>query len=243
MTNQPVEIIDGEKVMELLHYLIESNHLCKIKIPNTPYCWITLLSAIQKEGHTDYLLVDGVPALQQALSHTRDREIILEYSDFGGILCHFKARVIKTFPKMIWVECPDLIYRTQRRKFYRLRAPGGTEIVFQVNPGKEERGKVLDYSLEGVAFLREKPLPLKEGDQLEDLSLKIPDEGDWFIVQIPLAVVRRVESPIQPRKFLYALEFLQMADTARKLFGRHIFEKQRLLLRKFGKKLPFPNPF
>ena len=245
MTDQPVEIINGEKLMDLLRYLIDSRHLCKISIANTPFCWITLLSGIEKEGDSHYLLIDGVPGFEQAFSPSKDREVILEYMDSGGILCHFNARVLKTIPnpKMIWVKCPEAIHRVQRRTFYRLKAQGGAEITFRISPEKEEKAKVLDYSLGGVAFLTNRPLTLKKHDQLKDLYLKIPEGKEWFTVPVPLAVVRRADSLAQPRSFLYALEFLQMDDTSRKKLARHIFEKQRLLLRKFGKKLDSPNPF
>ena len=241
MTNQPSEIINGEKATELLRYLIDSRRLCKIRIPNTPYCWITLLSDIRREEHSNFLLIDGVPGFEKALSHSKNREVTLEYKDRGGIACHFSVRVSKIFPKMIWVESPGIIYRVQRRKFYRLEAQGETEIVFRVPPETEERAKVRDYSLGGVAFSTARPLPLKTNDQLEDLCLRIPEEGDWLTIPIPLAVVRRVDS--QPGTFLYAAEFLEMSDTTRKQLARHIFERQRLLLRKLGKNLSFPSPF
>ncbi len=241
MTNQPAEIISGEKVTELLRYLIDSRRMCKIQIPHTSYCCITLVSGIEKDEHSNSLLIDGVPGFEAALSQSRNRKVTLEYMDPGGILCYFEARVGKILPKMILVECPKAIYRVQRRKFYRLKAQRGTEIVFRVAPEKEERAKVNDYSLGGVAFLTERPLPLKTNDQLEDLCLRVPEEGDWFMVQIPLAVVRRIDS--QRGTFFYGLEFLQMPNTERKRLAQHIFEKQRLLLRKFGKNLSFPNPF
>jgi len=241
MTNPDAEIISGEKAIELLRFLIRSRRLCKIRIPNTPYCWITLLSDIKKEDHSNQLLVDGVPGFEQALSPFKDREITIEYMDPGGILCYFEARVGKILPKMIWVECPEAIYRVQRRKFYRLKAQGGTEIAFRVTPEREDRAKVSDYSLGGLAFLTEKPLSLKVNEQIKELSLKIPEAGNWLTVSIPLAAVRRIDS--QSGTFFYALEFLQMTDAARERLTRHIFEKQRLLLRKFGEKLSFPNPF
>jgi len=76
---------------------------------------------------------------------------------------------------------------------------------------------------------------------MKDFSLRIPEDGDWFTIPIFPAVVRRIDS--QPRAFFYGLEFVQIQDTMGKQLARHIFEKQRLLLRKFGENLPFPNPF
>jgi c-di-GMP-binding flagellar brake protein YcgR len=202
MNKKNGEAISGEAVKEILRSLIDSRHLCKIEIPNTPFCWITLLSSIQKEGGTEYLLVDGVPGFESALPLSKNGEIILEYSDVGGVICHFNTRVAKTLPKMIWVECPEVIYRIQRRTFYRMKAPGGTEILFHLQTGKEEKGKIRDYSAGGVAIITEAPLPLGFNEQVKDLSLRIPEEKGWFIVEIPLAAVRRVDPHFQPGKSL-----------------------------------------
>jgi hypothetical protein len=132
MTNHPGETISGEKVTTLLRYLIESWHPCKIRIPDSPFCWITILIGIQKEGDSDCLLIDGVPGFEQAFSSYKERGVILEYVDSAGVPCFFDARVVKSFsnPNMIWVEFPQSIYRVQRRKFYRLEAQLGTEVVF-----------------------------------------------------------------------------------------------------------------
>lgn len=245
MTDQPAEIIDGEKLTSLLRYLIDSRHLCKIMIPNSSFCWITLLSGIQKEGSSNSLLIDGVPGFEQALSQSKAREVVLEYIDSGRVLCRFNSRVLKTAlnPKMIWVECPEVIYRVQRRTFFRLIAPGGSEITFRISSEKEERAEVLDYSLGGVAILVPRPLTLKTNDQLRDLTLRIPEEKDWFTIPIPLGVVRRVDSLIHPGSLLCGLEFFQMTQSARKKLARYISEKERLLIRKFGKNLTLFKPF
>jgi c-di-GMP-binding flagellar brake protein YcgR len=241
MKDQPQEIISGEKVTDLLNSLITSRHMCKVRIPNTHYCWITLLSDIKEEGQSSYLLIDGLPALGRALSVSRQKEVAVEYLDGGGILCHFQSRVVKSFPEIIWVECPEVIYRVQRRTYYRLKAQAGTELVFRRQGEKEEKVNVRDYSIGGAAFSAGKSLCLKTDDQLCDLRLRIPEGGDWLTFSVPLAVVRRVES--SAGAFLYGLEFLEMPESTRKRLARHIFEKQRLLLRKFGKNAAASNPF
>jgi c-di-GMP-binding flagellar brake protein YcgR len=214
-------------------------------IPNSSYCWITLLSGIQKEGPSNSLLIDGVPGFEQALSQSKGQEVVLEYVESGGILCHFSSRVLKTDLnlKMIWVECPEVIYRVQRRTFYRLKAPARSEITFRTSPEKEERAEVLDYSLGGVAILVPRPLPLNANDQLKDLTLRIPEEKDWFTLPIPLGIVRRVDSLIHPGSLLCGLEFFHMTQSARIKLARHISEKERLLIRKFGKNLALFKPF
>ncbi len=241
MKDEPQEIISGEKVKDLLRGLITSRHMCKVRIPNTHYCWITLLSEVREEGRSSFLLIDGLAALGQALSVCGQMDLAVEYLDGGGVLCHFQSRVVESLPLAVWVECPEVIYRVQRRTFYRLKAQAGAELWFRRHPGKEEKVNVRDYSIGGAAFSADKSQALKTDEQVRDLRLRIPEAGDWLTFSIPLAVVRRVDS--SAGTLLYGVEFLEMPDAVRKRLARHIFEKQRLLLRKFGKNAAVSNPF
>ncbi len=223
----------GKRAFDLLRYIIDSRGQCKVSIPDTPLCWTTLLLAIEKEGSVDLLLIEGNPELIKALSLSGKGEVLLEYSDENGVLCHFMVAVTRTSPERFWGRFPAVIYRVQRRMFFRVKAQEGTEIVFALEPGIEVRGGVRDYSLGGVAFWSEEPLPLKTEDLVEDLCLRIPEKGTWFEVSIYGAVVRRVEPGTRQGKSLYALELLGMSRKTRRTFASHILGRKRMLLRKF----------
>jgi c-di-GMP-binding flagellar brake protein YcgR len=171
--------------------------------------------------------------MREAISLSGKGEVLLEYSDENGVLCHFMVEVIRTSPERVWGKLPAVIYRVQRRMFFRVKAQEGTEVVFALEPGIEVRGGVRDYSLGGVAFWSEEPLPLKTEDLVEDLCLRIPEKETWFEVFIYGAVVRRVEPGTRQGKSLYALELLGMSRKTRRTFASHILGKKRMLLRKF----------
>jgi hypothetical protein len=233
MNRQPTDIILGKRALNLLRYIIDSRGPCKVSIPETPLCWTTLLSAVEREGSVDLLLIQGNPELREALSSSGKGQVLLEYSDENGVLCHFMVEVIRTSPERVWGKLPAVIYRVQRRMFFRVKAQEGTEIVFTLEPGIEVQGGVRDYSLGGVAFWSEKPLPLKTEDLVEDLCLRIPEKGTCFEVSIYGAVVRRVELGPRQGKSLYALELLGMSRRTRRMFASHILGRKRMLLRKF----------
>lgn len=232
------EIISGLKVRRSLQSLIASHHPCMVKIPNTPFSWEARITEIREEGNCSYLFIDGVRGFEQTLPPLQERKVTLEYADAQIFFCHFHTGVVDASPQSIWVECPEVIYRMQRRAYHRVKATGGTEIIFPLEGEAEVRARVRDYSLGGVAFFAEADLPLKPNDHLKELFLRIPEEGDWFRVEIPLAIVRRVEPPGQNGMNLYALEFLNLEGTMRKRFSQHIAEIQRHLLRKFKKGSP-----
>jgi hypothetical protein len=233
MNHPPTDIILGKRALDLLQYIIDSRGLCKISIPDTPLCWTTLLGAIERQGKGDLLLIQGRPDLEEAFSSSGKGEVLLEYADENGGLCHCMVEVIRSSAGKVWGKLPAVIYRVQRRMFFRVKAQEGTEIVFPLGPQREVQGGVRDYSLGGVAFWSEEPLPLKAGDLMEDLSLRIPERGGMIEIPIYAAVVRRVEPGSRPEKSLYALEFLGMARWTRRQFASHILGKKRILLRKF----------
>jgi len=233
MNHPPTDIILGKRAFDLLQYIIDSRGLCKISIPETPSCWTTLLLAIERQGKADLLIIQGKPDIEKAFSSSGQGKILLEYADENGVLCHFMLDVIRTSGEKIWGKFPPVIYRVQRRMFFRLKAQPGTKVVFTLKPRREVLGSVRDYSLGGVAFVTEEPLPLKTEDLVEDLFLQIPEEGSFIEVPIYAAVVRRVEPRSQPGKSLYALEFLGMSRWTRRHFTSHILGKKRMLLRKF----------
>jgi c-di-GMP-binding flagellar brake protein YcgR len=227
------EIIRGPEVKETLQNLIRSGQRCKMEISRTPYSWLTSLSKIKEDGEGILLLLDHVQDFEEVLSTSHRQEVLIEYLENDEVPCSFLSRVSQVDTRGIWVEIPEKIQRQQKRKFFRLRAPVGTEIFFPGDPGKEEKGTVKDYSLGGVAFLINKEVSLKSlkpGDQLKNLRLCIPEGREVLKVSVSLAVVIRAEPDFFQGQTFYALEFLEFPEANKKEFNRHIFEKQRNLL-------------
>ena len=190
------------------------------------------LLEVREEKNGTLLLIDRVPDFQKTLSASRRQDVLIEYLEKSGVPCSFLSRILQVDARGIWAELPERIQRIQRRKYFRLRAPVGTGIFFQAEPGKEEKGIVKDYSLGGVALFANRGISLKKGDQLMNLRLRVQEGKDGLEVLIPLAVVRRVDPEYFQGQSLYALEFLDLPEATRKEFNRHIFEKQGTLLRR-----------
>jgi c-di-GMP-binding flagellar brake protein YcgR len=233
---QDAEIVRGSQAMEILQFLVGSRQMCKIEIPNTDFCWLSILLHIQRKNNETFLIFDGLEKFDSILARFPHREVRVEYLEVDGILCHFSSRVVHSESKDIWLSFPEEVYRFQRRRYYRLKALSGTEITFQMDSEKQGKGKVRDYSLGGAAFLADQPLNLKKDDRVENICLRIPCGRDWFIVHIPSAIVRRVEKDMELSSHLYAIQFCEMTDAMRNCLTRHIFEQQRSQLRRVGKR-------
>lgn len=231
---ESIEIVEGKRLIGMLHGLIDSHRICKMEIPNTSYQWITLLLGLQELDHSYYLLIDKVKGFEKALSRSPDREISVEFIEKDGVACQFKTQVIECLPKILRAELPMSIYRMQRRKSFRTKAWSGTEIVFHLTQGKEERLKVKDYSLGGVAFFMDRPIEIHIGDELTKIDLMVPQDGREIYFHISRASVKRIERRF-PGKDVCALEFLEMPRETQERLSRQIFKEQRALLRKTGK--------
>ena len=229
--DQTAEILDGNRLIGTLHGAIESRRVCKMEIPNTKFEWITLILGIQSVGDSHYLLIDKVTGFEKALSQSRNKEIAIDFKEADGVPCHFTTRVMEFRPEAFWVELPQSIFRMQKRRFYRVKARLGTELVFHLGPEQEEKAKVRDYSMGGVAFLMERHLKLNPEDQVVDIELKVTQGREMVSFYNPLAVVIRIE-PQPAGRDICALEFVGMSDATKERLWRHIFEEQRMQLKK-----------
>jgi c-di-GMP-binding flagellar brake protein YcgR len=229
--DQPTETISGQKLIEMLYEWIDSRRIFKMEIPDTNYGWFTLLSGLQMQPGSQYLLIDTVAGFEKALSHSKRQEVSLEILEKDGIRFQFKTRVIKCRPSEIRTELPDEICRIQRRGGFRITALSGTEITFHIHPEKEEKAKVKDYSLGGVAFFFEKDVKLHMNDKVANIHLRLPQSREFKTIHIASAVVRRVELDSHGKN-LCALEFLEFPEDSEQQLWNYMIDTQRSLIRK-----------
>lgn len=237
MAEQYSEIITGDRaIIDTLRPLIASRLMCKIEIPRTDESWITLLLEIRKIGNTYHLLLDNAAGFEAALSKFSDWEVSLEFKEKGGVPCRFKTRIIACNPREILSELPKVIYRIQRRRYFRIEGPSGMEITFLAESSPErKKAKVKDYSAGGVAFFMETEWKLNVGDWLSDVHLNVPEGERVIRFQIPKAAIRRTESESSySGKGLCAIEFIEISAQTRDKIFSHISRKQRVGIQRIG---------
>jgi c-di-GMP-binding flagellar brake protein YcgR len=227
------EAITGGLLLSTLRDLVHSRKICRMEIPHTEYGWFTVLLDVAGEGSRASLWIDRVSGFDQALAQSKGREVSIEFLEKGAIPCWFQSRVLKSDKAGIEVRVPEVLYRVQRRHFFRMKAPLGSEAVFYLGPGKEKRGSVKDYSLGGVALFLDPAGAPPLGEQVTDLRLRVLGAKGGLEVSVPLATVRRISHDPSGR-VLCAIEFLKMAETARESLWRHLLEEQRASIQRFG---------
>lgn len=234
VAEQDSEIITGtQAIISTLRPLIDSRIVCKMGIPRTKQSWITLLLEIRRVGKAYNLLIDRVAGFEKALSKLPDKGVSLEFTDKIGVPCWFYTKVI-AYREEIWSELPEVIYRIQRRLYFRIEAFQGTEITFLVGSSTErKKATVKNYSAGGVAFFMEKDLKLSVGDLLTDIHLNIHEGRELIRFQILKAAIRRIEpESVYGVKVLCAGEFIEIEKKTRNDIVSHVFRQQMLMIRR-----------
>ena len=233
MAEQYSEIITGKQVIiNTLRPLIDSRTVCKMGIRGATQNWITLLLEIRSTGNAHHLLVDRVEGFENVFSKLPSAEVSLEFMDKVGVPCWFYTKVI-TCHKELLTELPEVIYRTQRRQYFRVEAFLGTEITFLAGSSNErKKASVKNYSGGGVAFFMEKDWELNVGDSLSDILLNIPEGGELVRFHIPKATVRRIEPGSRyGEKALCATEFIEIQIETRNNMLSHVFRQQMVMVK------------
>ncbi len=231
---EPIEVIGGERLVQMLLSWISSRQVCEMKIPHTAYGWITLLLGLQPMGRSLALLVDRMKGIERFMMPYDDLELRFELKEQDGVPYWFETRLIEYGPELVWAEVPEAIHRMQRRRFFRIKARSGTEIILPFLPGSEKRTRVNDYGMGGVAFLIDPSTCLRVGDQINGIDLRVPETEGQVSFRVIRSVVRRIERGF-PKLGICAIEFLEMPETTRDQLGRHVFREERRFLGRLKK--------
>ena len=137
MATQPSEIVTGQDLVGMLQAWIDSRRMGEMEIMQTPFSWVTILLGIQKEGNSEFLLVEPVPQFESFLSRSPGQEVSFEFLE-NGILCKFRSRVIRCQPQAIWLALPSSIQRIQKREHFRIFPPQKRRL-FSESPGRRRR--------------------------------------------------------------------------------------------------------
>lgn len=231
--DQSPERIDGGSMIQMLQGWIDSRRLCKMGIPDTDQAWITVILGMGQEELFQYLTVDRVKGTEKIVSHYQDHGLRFEFLEKEGVSCWFKTRMVRWLPQTLQVEMPESIVRMQRRRYIRVLARSGTEIIFQRNNGRMVSATVRDYGLGGISFFTPPFFNLALNEFVGEIDLRIPYQDGLNRFHIPEARVNRLEK--SAGRGICILEFLNIPDTEKERLWHHIFKEQRFLLRKTGK--------
>jgi len=236
-----IEKIQGNAILQLLKELQKEKIPLKVKLTNGDYEHLSHLKEIRKRLRTHYFLIDYNKDFQKATADLEEWHLRIEFTGHDGIQYAFQTSDNDVSRGMIWIKFPETVHRYQRRSLFRLEAPHGTRLYFNVND-IEYKLLVINVSLGGtlgvlVSMTRqmEQELELNHPRILENVELKFPSKDDndqESQVNIKRCQIIRQERNLQTKKFECAMEFKEIAEGEQKKLTELFYQWQRDYLRK-----------
>ncbi|MCP3951456.1 MAG: hypothetical protein GY697_04465 [Desulfobacterales bacterium] len=232
--------VEGKQSQGLFKQLIRANTLITMRVRGVEgYQRLTMITDIREIRGNHAFAIDPPAQFQEKVGDLPDWNIHFKFTGPDKIEYSFSTHGGQVEGKEIWIPFPYKIKRIQRRKYFRIDTPPGTQVKLQVK--KTPRlADILNISQGGLLCvlvrlkkeIRTDPV-LKIGDHFSSLTLACPnEEAPDDMVPIKAAVVRRVEADPNHYRHRYALEFLDMTFSEQNDLTQLIYRLQREFLRK-----------
>ncbi len=236
-----IDKIREPSLLPLFSELQADQTLLKWHLANRDETCLTPITEIRKRRRALHFIIkapDNSLDLESEIGHS---SLLFEFTDKENIKYDFESEDWELCDGSIWVKFPEFVNRFQRRRRYRMDAPHGTRLYFNVN---DIRCKLLvvNVSLGGtlgvlVSFTKQMEAELKpyNSKTLKDVELVFPSENRKHagsIVKIKRCQIRRQERNPITRKFECAIEFKEMNESQHKNLTDLFYKWQREYLRR-----------
>ena len=233
-----IEEITGQGIKEAFESLLKNKTLVRLRLPGTGYQHLTVVTGVRRKFNKQYFLVDYTDGFKEAAAGREDLRAEFEFTGFeDSILRSFSVTGVGYYRDQLSFEMPRVIKRHQRRKYFRLEAPAGTQIKFNCDD-LECSEKVVDISLGGVLIAlvsfgdtREQDLPFGVGDELRDVTLCFPTESGEEIITVKRASVVRFDKGTPEAETCCGLHFIEIESSEVKALTDFVYYYQRKYLR------------
>ncbi|MGB5423547.1 MAG: PilZ domain-containing protein [Desulfobacterales bacterium] len=229
--------ITDNAIKKVFESLIKSKILIKLRLSGTNYEQLTVLTGFRRKLNRTFFLLGYPDGFKEAAGNKDAWEIDFEFTGPDRIPYSFSTTGGEIYQNQLCLPFPDLVYRNQRRKFFRLKAPEGTMVEF-VYRQSECREHVVDISLGGALIAmvchvdgKRHDMPFQVGDVLEDVELVFPSESGEIRVKIKKVIVVRFDQRVSNSAACCGLEFIEIEQNQVNTLTEFIYNFQRNRLR------------
>ncbi|MGW8187886.1 MAG: flagellar brake protein [Desulfobacterales bacterium] len=229
--------ITDNAIKKVFESLIKSKILIKLRLSDTDYEQLTLLTGFRRKWNRTFILLGYPDGFKAAVGNKDAWDIDFEFTGPDRIPYSFSTIGGEIYRNQLCLPFPELVYRNQRRKFFRLEAPEGTTVEFACRQS-ECRAHVVDISVGGALIAKvcrvdgdQNDLPFQVGDVLEDVTLMFPSESGETRVKIKKAIVVRFDRRGPHTAACCGLEFIEIKQSQVDTLTEFIYTLQRYRLR------------
>lgn len=106
-----------------------------------------------------------------------DNKIRVVFKDNAKKWNHFNAIVTSQSKDTLRLSYPKVLYRLERREYYRIHAPGGSHLSFRCNQNRYDKGILNDFSAGGMLFSMAGTTKITDSI-IEDINISLPGADD-----------------------------------------------------------------
>ncbi len=232
--------IKGDKLLELFANLVEKKVIISMHVVGAGIDRLTCITGLTQTPQGNHLLIDPPKDLKADPEADKAWHLRFNFNGPDKLEYLFSTRGGILIERGLKIPFPKYVERLQRRRYFRVDTPTGSELHFRM---KRIKGilHMINISEGGVygvlvkhnfKFLRGSLLKMKQ--HLDDVRMIFPlgDEAPDETVAIKKADVVRIEHDRERGFYRYALEFKDMEKEARDRLIQVIYALQRMYLRR-----------
>ena len=238
---EKIEKVHGDAILKLFKECQQDRLPLTFRLTNGNYERLTYIIDILKRKRIYYFLIECQQSFQKTTANLDIIPLNFEFIGRDEIKYTFETSVSEISHDVIRIRFPEIVYRYQRRRLFRLEAPHGTRLYFNVN-GARYKLLVINISLGGtlgvlVSLTKEMERELKvlSPKILKNVELIFPSQSDTHgdsKVNIKKCRIARQERNLQTQKYECALEFKEISEAQHKKLTELFYRWQREYLRK-----------
>jgi c-di-GMP-binding flagellar brake protein YcgR len=223
------EEISGKKMLELIEQLKKDKIVLSVHILDTENEGLSIILGTKIVNDKQCLILDFPTGIGGMIFHAKDLKVAIEFADKNKIHYNLKSVIEDVTRQNLYVRLPRVIYRIQRRKFFRTESPLGLKMIIDEKSERYEFN-VINIS-EGGALISH-PAKLHNDIRFFKGAVKpviiVCREDDHVqTIKIDKAEISRIKSVRETGNYNYALQFIECDKREEKDLRNLIYLCQR----------------
>lgn len=230
-------IIKGKTRHEIFKQLQSKKIMLKIKLQNSDFKELTILTGLKTFKDTPCFTVDLPGNFKKVISNVKNLKLIFNFTDLDKIEYNFNITDFIVDDNEIWLKFPEFIERLQRRKSFRINAPYESKLFFKINSINYKfnlinisQGGALGIHA-GTKILKNTPI-LKIGETIDNAELLFLHKEGIQKLHIKELTIQWVAKSSEYQFIRYGVEFTKIEKNEAQLLTKIIYGIQRLFLQR-----------
>ncbi len=230
-----IKILYGKDLLRFFQDLKKDKTVIKINLLGHSYERLTMVIGVVSDAIPCHFQIDYPKGFQEAIRRTSSWKIRFEFKASDKLVYRFRTLGGYLSGRNVFIPFPPHIERVQRRRYFRVEAPLGTQMI--ITQDARDCTFILLNISEGGALIRpgeevsRRPI-FQKGDFLRDILIRYDRDGEPSTIPLEKAIVQRLERDLLTHRYQYALRFIELDKNVRNNLRELIYFFQRDFLQK-----------